>query len=61
MTQADDIVVDTLDVRQEWRRRFHHGIAGRQIGHVRFRVWLKEHNVTDRDADGDAYDKRRED
>jgi hypothetical protein len=38
-----------------------HGIAGRQIGHVRFRVWLKEHNVTDRDADGDAYDKRRED
>ena len=40
--------------------RFHHGIAGRQIGRVRVRVWLKEHNVTDRDADGDAYDEPRE-
>ena len=43
------------------RRRVHYGIAGRQIGHVRVRVWLKEHNVTDRDADGDAYDEPRED
>jgi hypothetical protein len=25
------------------------------------RVWLKEHNVTDRDADGNACDERRED
>jgi hypothetical protein len=32
-----------------------HGLA-----YVRVRVWLKEHNVTDRDADGDAYDEPRE-
>jgi len=46
-------------LRRWWfvRRRFHYSIAGRQIGHVRVRVWLKEHNVTDRDADGDAYDE----
>ena len=36
------------------------GLIHRQIGHVRVRVWLKEHNLTDRDADGDAYDEPRE-
>jgi len=34
---------------------------GGRSGTFDFRAWLKEHNVTDRDADGDAYDERRED
>ena len=34
---------------------------GGQFGHVQVRVWLKEHNVTDRDADGNAYDEPRDD
>jgi hypothetical protein len=36
-------------------------MAGREIGHVRVRAWLKEHNITDPDADGNAYDEPRED
>jgi hypothetical protein len=53
--QCSDLLLRRGVLSLGWK----HSGVGSPVDSERFR--LKEHNVTDRDADGDAYDECRED